>query len=166
MAAFAAAIALLTKNQRLSEVGFFLSLTGTLITTATPELTYDFPHVSFFCFFGTHPFVTVSMLYLVVGLRHWPDQGAAWRVFLLANLYVALMIVVNLALGSNYVYLCWKPKVTSPIDWFGPWPIYVAAMDAMMCGLLLLIGAMVPHRASAMPDANDEGSALSSLGIN
>jgi hypothetical integral membrane protein (TIGR02206 family) len=118
------------------EIACFLGLSSTLLTTLTPDLARDFPHVEFVCFFLTHALVAVGAAYMVFGLGWMPAAGATRRVLLAVNAYGLAMCAVNAALGSNYLYICRKPPVASPIDWMGPWPLYVLVLDVALVAAL------------------------------
>jgi len=143
--AYATAIALIVSWPVPREISCYLGLTTTLIACFTPDITYDFPHIEYICFFVSHALVVVAVLYLTVGLGRWPNPGAARRVFFFVNAYGAWMSLVNLYLGSNYVYLCSTPQVATPMDWLGPWPYYVAVMDMIFVGALVLVSSTM-HR--------------------
>lgn len=154
--AYATALALVSGWAPAREVSCFMGLTTTLLACLTPDMTYDFPHVEFICFFATHALVVAAVLYQVVGLGHWPQPGAARRVFLLINGYGAAMVGVNLALDANYVYICAKPQLGSPMDWLGPWPVYIVVMDVLFVGALALVAAALrglERRAAALQQA-------------
>jgi uncharacterized membrane protein YwaF len=50
--------------------------------------------------------------------------------------------IVNLLLGTNFMYLRHKPSVATPLDWMGPWPVYIG-----VCGVV----ALVLFHALALP---------------
>lgn len=124
------------------EVGCFLGLSATLLTTVTPDLVHDFPHVEFFCFFLTHAMVSVVALYVVFGLDRRPRPRAELHVWLSVNLYGLLAAAINTALGSNYLYICRKPPTGSPFDFMGPWPYYVLVLDLTLGAMLLGLAAL------------------------
>ena len=124
------------------ELGYFLGLSGTLLTTLTPDLAHDAPHIEFFCFFLTHALVSVVALYSTFGLDRRPRPGAAPRVWLAVNLYGLAAGALNHHLHSNYLYICRKPPVASPFDYMGPWPVYVVVLDLVLAALLLLLTAL------------------------
>lgn len=121
------------------EVGFFLGLSATLITTATPDLDHDFPHIEFWCFFLTHSLVSAAMAYQAFGLDRRPRPGAPLRVWLAVNVYGLIASAINLRLDSNYLYICHKPGVSSPFDYLGPWPWYVVALDLILAGFIAVL---------------------------
>ena len=76
---------------------------------------------------------------LVLGLRRVPRRGAWLRAFLLVNVYAAAIAVVNWALGTNFFYLLHKPPTPTPVDWFGPWPWYIATGEGVALALFFLL---------------------------
>lgn len=136
------------------EVGFFLGLSATLITTATPDLDHDFPHIEFWCFFLTHSFVAAVVAYQAFGLDRRPRPGAPLKVWLAVNAYGLLAILINLKLNSNYLYICRKPGVNSPFDYLGPWPWYVVALDLILAGFIAAL-ALIAHIVPRLPDKSD-----------
>lgn len=150
LTAFIGGAGLVFESAFMLEVGFFLGLSATLLTTATPDLRHDYPHIEFWCFFLTHAFVSVAVAYAVFGLDRRPRPNAGLRVWLAVNAYGLLAILVNLKLGSNYLYICRKPGVNSPFDYLGDWPYYVVALDLLLGAFiagLTLIARIVPRLA-------------------
>jgi hypothetical integral membrane protein (TIGR02206 family) len=136
MLAMAGALSL---ERRLAEPLYFFALAGTLPAIVTPDLPAGFSSLRFLAYFSTHGLVVVTALVLTFGFGLLPGRGAPWRAFLLLNLYALLVTPVNLALGTNYLYLRAKPMPGTPLDWFGPWPYYVLVLEAaFLAGFLLL----------------------------
>ena len=48
-------------------------------------------------------------------------------------------MVFNAVAGTNYGYLARKPAVSTPLDLFGPWPVYVVVLVAVVLGGWALI---------------------------
>lgn len=139
LAVLLAAYALVTLQPRVIGLLYFWAGTGTLLAAVMPDLLWGFPSLDYFVFFGLHGLVIVAAAWLVFGLRVVPGAGA-WRgawVFTLA--YAALAGAVNLALGTNFLYLCRKPDVPTLLDFFGPWPVYVATVAAFALLLFRLL---------------------------
>jgi hypothetical integral membrane protein (TIGR02206 family) len=134
--AFATGLGLVTGSALALEIAYFLGLSGTLLTTFSPDLLHDFPHVEFFCFFATHALVSVAAAYVVFGLDRRPRPAAALRVFAWVNAYGLAISAVNWLLGANYLYICRKPPVASPFDYMGPWPCYVGVLDLTLLAFL------------------------------
>lgn len=138
-AAILCGLALLTKNQRLAELGWCWGLGGTLQGLVYPaSLSYDWPNPDWYAFFAEHGGVPVAGLALVFGLGLKPQPGAAFRAWRWLVGYMAVAILVNLFFihgagfqTSNYGFVCTSDY--SPFGILGPWPWYVA-------GLLLVMG--------------------------
>lgn len=139
MTAFATGFGMMLGHATLLEIGFFLGLSGTLLTSASPDLERDFPNIEFFCFFLTHALVSVAAVYYTFGLDRRPRPLAAWRVWLTVNAVGLCIAALNTKLGSNYLYICRKPPVASPFDYMGPWPHYVIVLDLTLAALLALL---------------------------
>ncbi len=139
-AALVLAVATLVAPRRAAaEVVYFWAGSGTLLAMLTPELPRSFPRWEFVVFFGLHGLVLVAALVLVFGLGFRPRPGAPWRVFVITARWAAFVGVADVALGTNYMYLRRKPAVGTPLDWMGPWPVYigVAAVVALAAFLVL-----------------------------
>jgi hypothetical integral membrane protein (TIGR02206 family) len=134
-----AVIALLAPRRAAAEVVYFWAGSGTVVAMLTPELAWGFPRWEFVVFFGLHGLVLVAALLLVFGLDLRPRPGAPWRVFGITAAWAAFVGGVDLVLGTNYMYLCRKPVVSTPLDWMGPWPVYLAVGAAAALALFLLL---------------------------
>ena len=92
----------------------------------TPDLPWGFPHWEFFVFFGLHGLVIVAALVLVFGLGLTPSPRRA-----LAGLPGhprpgrAWPGPPTSLLEMNFMFLRGKPQAATPLDWMGPWPIYI-----------------------------------------
>ena len=132
-------VTLLRPSRALAQVVYFWAGSGTLLAMLTPELPWAFPRWEFIVFFGLHGLVIVAAAVLVFGLRLAPRPGAAWRVLGITAGWAAFVGIVNLALGTNFMYLRHKPTVATPLDWMGPWPVYIAAGGVLAFVLFQLL---------------------------
>jgi hypothetical integral membrane protein (TIGR02206 family) len=146
-----AVIALLVPRRATAEVVYFWAVSGTLLAMLTPELAWSFPRWEFVVFFGLHGLVFVAALVLVFGLGLRPRPGAAVRVWALTVGWAALVGLVDLVFGTNYMYLRRKPLAATPLDWMGPWPVYVLVAAAVALALFLLLG--LPFRRETAAEA-------------
>ena len=65
--------------------------------------------------------------------------GCLLRVLIMLNGYAALVGTFNAVFHTNYMYLCHKPQVATLLDFFGPWPIYILAGEAITMVLFTLL---------------------------
>jgi hypothetical integral membrane protein (TIGR02206 family) len=132
-------VTLVAPRRATAEVVYFWAVSGTLLAMLTPDLAWNFPRWEFVVFFGLHGLVLVAALVLVFGLGLRPRPGAPFRVFGITAGWAALVGLVNLALGTNYMYLRRKPGVPTLLDWMGPWPVYIGVGAAVALGLFLVL---------------------------
>jgi len=137
-----AVVTLISPRRPAAEVVYFWAGSGTLLAMLTPELPWNFPRWEFVVFFGLHGLVLVAALVLVFGLGLRPRPGAPWRVFGITAAWAAFVGLVDLALGTNYMYLRHKPYAETPLDWMGPWPVYIGVGAAV---------ALVLYHVLALP---------------
>jgi hypothetical integral membrane protein (TIGR02206 family) len=117
----------------------------------TPELPWAFPRWEFVVFFGLHGLVLVSALVLVFGLGLRPRPRAPWRMLGVTAAWAAFVGLVNLALGTNFMYLCRKPSVPTPLDWMGPWPAYIGVGALAALALFQLLALPLRGLYSSRP---------------
>jgi hypothetical integral membrane protein (TIGR02206 family) len=134
-----AAFALATLEPTACELLYFWGGTGALLATLTPDLREGWPDWRFVVYFGLHVIVVVAAAVVVFGLGRHPRPGAAARVLLLTNAYAAVVGVVDGLWGMNFLYLREKPWVPTLLDWLGPWPVYILAVEALALLLFLLL---------------------------
>ncbi len=148
---FASAWTLITKNQTGYEFIYLLGIPAAGQVLVTPALgIYGFPHVLFFQIFISHGGVVLAALYLtlVEGMRpaSWRAVGrvAGWT-----TLYALAIFFLNQILGSNYLFLAYKPPAATLLDYLGPWPWYFLSMEAI--GLALVVLLYLPfYRAKSL----------------
>jgi hypothetical integral membrane protein (TIGR02206 family) len=120
--------ALWTKDRRTSALLYYWALTLSVQAVITPTLGKDFPDPDFIMYWGMHLMTIWAALYLTFGL----GVQTNWRCFRFAVLCTLLWLVVamtfNAVVGTNYGYLARKPDVSTPLDFFGPWPLYVVVL--------------------------------------
>ena len=63
------------------------------------------------------------------------------RVFLISNLMLVPIGLINLALGANYFFICRKPGGVSPFL-MGEWPWYILGFEAF--GFLFFLILSLP----------------------
>jgi len=107
------------------EILYFWAGSGSALAMLTPDLPWGFPAWGFFVFFGLHGLVIVAAAVLVFGFGLTPRPGAPWRALLATAALAAAAATAGSLLGMNYMFLRWKPQAATPLDWMGPWPLYI-----------------------------------------
>ena len=138
---FIAAAALVWRQLLLVEIAYFWGLGGTLQALLTPDLRDHFPSFPYLQFYVTHDLVILAALFLVIGLGLQPRRGAVRRIFLLTLGFAALVGLIDLVTGGNYMYLRRVPASGSLLSLMGPWPWYIAAGAVLTLLLLTVLDA-------------------------
>jgi hypothetical integral membrane protein (TIGR02206 family) len=148
-AIFVAAYALVTENRLAAEITYFWALSGTVLAMVMPDVAGGFLDWRWMAYFTMHGAVVVSAVVMAAGLGLSPRSGAPWRVLGWTLAYALVVAVVDLVTGANFLYLRRKPLEPTLLDWFGPWPIYIAVVAVVALALFHLL--MLPFRkASAL----------------
>jgi hypothetical integral membrane protein (TIGR02206 family) len=138
---FVAAAALIWRQLLLVEIAYFWGLGGTLQALLTPDLGDHFPSFPYLQFYATHDLVVLAALFLIVGLGLQPRRGSVGRTFLLTLAFTAVIAIVDLVTGGNYMYLRRVPAGGSLLSLMGPWPWYIAAGIVLALVVLALLDA-------------------------
>jgi hypothetical integral membrane protein (TIGR02206 family) len=134
------ALMLMTKNYRLYEFTYFLGIGGAIQALATPGLgIYGFPHFVFFQYFLSHGLLITSAIYMTIVEGFRPTWKSMVRVFVWANIYVVIIYFINVAIGSNYLMINYKPATPSLLDLLPPWPVYIVYMELIGIATMLLL---------------------------
>jgi hypothetical integral membrane protein (TIGR02206 family) len=123
---------LISKNRLIYEFAYLIGIAGALQAILTPDLgPYEFPHYRFFQTFISHGLIIISALYmtLVEGFR--PTWQSVKRVAIYGNIYLVAVFVINIIIGSNYLFIAHKPETASLLDVLPPWPIYILIIEIL-----------------------------------
>ena len=121
------------------EFAYFTGLAGAGMALLTPDLWSPWPSYPAVYFFVAHGGVVIAVAVLVFGRAAPVVRCTPWRSFGLLLAYAAAVGGLNAVLGTNYMYLCWKPKNASLLDAFGPWPMYLVGGAVAALGLFWLL---------------------------
>ena len=151
-ATIAVVVTLIAPNQKSYELAYFWALAGTLLTTITPDLQYDFPDWRFVFFFFYHATIITGVLYLTFALGMRPVPGSIRRVVLWTLSYVAVAGAADFFLGTNYGFLRAKPATATLFDAMSPWPWYIAECFAIAVAAMLILYApfYLAHRVRSL----------------
>jgi hypothetical integral membrane protein (TIGR02206 family) len=139
-----ALLTLLWPRVATAEILYFWAASGSTLAMLTPDLPWGFPRWEFFVFFALHGLVLVAAAVLVFGLGLRPRRGAPLRAFLATAALAAVAGTVDVLLGMNFMFLRRKPLASTPLDWMGPWPVYIAV--AAVVALVLFHLLALPFR--------------------
>jgi hypothetical integral membrane protein (TIGR02206 family) len=143
------ALACLTRAPRVVEVAYFGGLAGAGMAVLTPDLWSPWPTYPAIYFFIAHGGIVLAVSVLVFGRIAPLSAGAIWRAYGMLLGFAAAVGAVNAIAGTNFMYLCRKPKGASLLDSLGPWPIYLIAGAALALVLFWLLWLPVRPRPAA-----------------
>jgi hypothetical integral membrane protein (TIGR02206 family) len=134
-------------RRQVHEILYFWILAGTLQAILTPHLINGYPNYIFFKYWFVHVGLVIYVIYVTTVLRIRPTFRSIGRSFLALQVYVLFILIINLLLGSNYVYIMRKPPTASALDYMGPWPWYILVTEFL--GLVLFVLVYLPVWAFA-----------------
>jgi hypothetical integral membrane protein (TIGR02206 family) len=136
------AIVLITGNYSPYDFIYFLGIGGATQVILTPDSgIYGFPHFRFFQPLISHGAIVTTAIYLtaIEGLRpHWRSLRT---VIIVTNLYMIPIFVLNLILGSNYMFIGHKPETPNIIDMLPGWPCYIPWLEVIGVAVFLFLYA-------------------------
>lgn len=141
-ALFASIAALLTLRRWLCQISYFWGVGGSLQALLQPDISVPFPQFWWFQFFATHSGVMLAAVYLGATQRVQPTLKTAGWIWLLSNAYLVIILFINWRYGTNFGYLAEKPTHPSVLDYFGPWPYYIFAIEFI--GVISLLILAIP----------------------
>jgi hypothetical integral membrane protein (TIGR02206 family) len=100
---------------------------------------YGLPHFVPVQILTSHSALVLAGVYMttIEGMR--PTWESLLRVFVFTNLYAAVVFLINLKLGSNYLFLMRKPPSASLMDYLGPWPWYLISLEVVALAVFLIL---------------------------
>lgn len=153
LAAIVAGCALITRKPILLTLTYFWGIAATTQALITPAITVGPPHLPFYHFFLQHFAVVAAALYVPVVLK-WRPAHPWWRtplvVFAISLAYQGSALAFNFLLGTNFAFASRPPDNPSLIDYLGPWPAYLFAIQglALLSFFLLVLpfwNSFKPH---------------------
>jgi len=133
LAGLLSAVMLISRSYFIFELVYFWGLGGATQALLTPDLgSYSFPHYMYYKFFISHSLIVLAVLFMVFAEQYRPTFKSIGKVFIITNVYAAVIAAVDWLTGGNYLYLCEKPPGPSLLDWLGPWPWYIAVLEIIV----------------------------------
>ena len=131
---------LITKSYTIFEFAYFLGIGGALLALLTPDVSshsYQFLYLT--QFFIAHGGIIAASAYMAIVEGYRPTWASIRKVFIWGNIYLVIVTMINLVIGSNYLYSLHKPHVPTLLDYLGPWPWYILAAEGIALILFVLL---------------------------
>ena len=133
---------MISKSDRIYQIVYFWGMSGVFQGLITPDITNDFPHFHFIRFWVGHNGMIIALVYATVVYEMRPKVESIKSAFIAANLFLLVSLSVNFVLDANYFWICGKPPMPSLLDYLGPWPWYIMAVEFV--ALLHFLVAYLP----------------------
>lgn len=132
---------LLTKNYTIYEMVYFLGIGGAMQAALTPAdaEAYNFPHFRIMQTFIAHGLLIGIAVYMTVVEGYRPTLQSFKRVFIWTNIYMVFVFFLNLAIGSNYLFIAHKPEYPTLMDMLSPWPWYIIELEAIGFAIFFIL---------------------------
>lgn len=130
---------LVTDSRFLFHMVYFLGMAGAIQALLTPELFVGYPHFRFFHFFITHMLIIWVALFYVFVKGFTITKKGMWQAFAFLNGVAVITFIANMLTGGNYMFLSRKPTNPSLLDYLGPYPYYILALEGIACVLFYLL---------------------------
>lgn len=130
------------QSYSLFEVSYFMVMAGSLQALLTPDLQTVFPDYMNIRYFFIHIGLPQSILFAIFVYGFRPTWSSLGKAFMWMNVYLVFVSVVNLTLGTNFMYVCRKPNAPTLLDIFGDWPWYLIGGELL--ALVLFTVVMMP----------------------
>ena len=148
-------IGFIKNKQLLFEFLFYAGIIGGLLSLLTPQIIL-YKELNFFyiMFYFKHASIITIPIFMRFYMNMKLSKLSWLKVFGLINLLLAIVLPINSAIDSNYLYVSRPPMVNNPLiiedfDKFFGIPIYVYYWEIIMIILLILIYYLFRQKKTA-----------------
>ena len=135
-------ILIIKPSYAIFEVIYFWGIAGTVQGIITPRLFAGYPHYLFFEYFITHTGIVLAILVLIFRYKWEVTWLSLWRAILWLQVPALINLVFDFTFNVNYMFMRELPKVSSVLDYFGQWPLYIFVCEIF--ALISFIFYLVP----------------------
>jgi hypothetical integral membrane protein (TIGR02206 family) len=119
---------------------YFFTIVGTSQALLTPDLPLSVPHHSYWTYWLLHCTLISLPIYCIVNFDWKVTKRDFWNAILAGNVYLLVTGIINYLIGSNYFYKSHNPQSPTLLDFLGPWPWYLLAVEGLAVIFFLLAG--------------------------
>lgn len=147
-------VLLMGRSERLFRILYFWGVAGVVQALITPNLgPYGPSHFRFYQFAYGHIGVILGLLYMVFVHRMRPRYRDIYRSLGVLLGFTGVVLVVNVAIGANYLYLLRPPAGRSALDMFPAFPLNVPVLLVLSWALFHLCWLPFARAGKARPQA-------------
>ena len=119
---------------------YFLGFSGALQGIITVDLTGIYTFYDMLMLHLQHSLIILNLLWLIFAYNREFTFSGLFQAFLFTNCTAFFVGIINVFLGSNYMFLCEAPNVDNPLL-IGGWPYYLIVLEFVffIYGFLILV---------------------------
>ena len=118
-------ILFIPKNQKLFEFLFYCGFWGGLMAILTAQINdYDGSMFKYMQYYSSHGAIIFIPLFMFYHLEYKLSRFSWFKVLIILNILMLIIMPLNFKIGSNYMYLVEAPDIKNPLI-FGEWPFYI-----------------------------------------
>lgn len=142
------AVMLATRNYLLYQILYFWGWAGATQALLTPDVLFGFPHIAYWIFFVSHASIFLALVFMTFAYGYRPTWRSLLLAFVAVNLLMLPVGLVNWLTGANYMFIARPPGAASLLDFLGPWPLYLLAVQpiALLAFVLCYLPWLVADR--------------------
>jgi len=139
MAPFFLLTAYFTKNRLAWSVIFLWIMSGTFQSLLTPTLHQSFPHYEWWRYWIIHAWLVTGSFYGIVVFGYRMQFKDIFIALLGLNILAFIIYLINIYLGSNYMYMQGKPDGKTLYNALWDWPQYIIQLEFLALFFFSLI---------------------------
>lgn len=133
-------VMLLNEEYGMFEVVYFWGLGGASQALMTPDTGgFYFPHAMYFQFFMAHGGIIASVFIMMILYGYKPTFESFKKASKHMMIYLGATYLFNFIVDGNYCYLRYKPQVSSALDFFPKYPLYIPIVTMIMLGVFYVL---------------------------
>ncbi len=157
---FIGAYAHLKRSRIAAEIVYLWTCAGTIHTLITPMPDGGFPSIEYFRYFLSHGLLIFNAFFIVIALGVSITFKSVLRAYGAFLGWMVFVVLINWIFDRNFMFLNAKPYVQSPMDWFGPWPIYLFTGQTLVIGSFSIWWGIAVLIRRIFPAASDEPASI------
>jgi hypothetical integral membrane protein (TIGR02206 family) len=131
-------IILLLKKPLFFRILFFWCISWGVQSIITPDILDSQYTLEYLRYWVVNMGSIIIVLYVVFVLKILPNFNSVFLSILALQAYIIIVLIINESLNSNYMYLSEKPQSVTVLDYLGPWPYYIIALQFLLIPYFLL----------------------------
>ena len=130
-------------EQFIFDCAYVLGFGGALQSLLNVDLTGINNMIGIFALNWAHSLIILNVLWLIFAYNKRFNARSIVNAFIFINLIIMPIALINLLLGSNYMFICAPPNVASSFI-IGEWPYYLLYLEGIYFIYILIL--YIPFR--------------------